>query len=68
MLVLGRQKDERIYAGPVIITVVGIRGDKVRLGIEAPPEVPIYREEVVASPAFRGVPPESWVDRESVAR
>jgi len=47
MLVLSRKRDERIrIAHDVVITVIEIRGDKVRLGIEAPQEVPVHREEV----------------------
>lgn len=47
MLVLQRKKDERIVIGnDITITVVEIRGDKVRLGIEAPIAVPVHREEV----------------------
>lgn len=47
MLVLSRKKDERIVINDnVFITVVEIRGDKVRLGIEAPKEVPVHRQEV----------------------
>lgn len=47
MLVLSRQRDESIMIGDnVQITVVDIRGDKVRLGIVAPPEVPVHRKEV----------------------
>jgi carbon storage regulator len=47
MLVLSRQADESIVIGDnVVITIVGIRGDKVRLGIEAPGEVPVFRQEV----------------------
>ena len=47
MLVLSRGRDESIMIGDTIkITVVDIRGDKIRLGIEAPPEVPIHRQEV----------------------
>ncbi|MGE4157660.1 MAG: carbon storage regulator CsrA [Planctomycetota bacterium] len=47
MLVLTRSKDESIMIGDgVIITVVDIRGDKVRLGIEAPKETVILRREV----------------------
>ena len=47
MLVLSRQRDETIMIGDVIeITVVDIRGDKVRLGINAPPEVSVHRKEV----------------------
>ncbi len=47
MLVLSRQRDETIMIGDnVQITVVDIRGDKVRLGIVAPIEIPVHRKEV----------------------
>ena len=47
MLVLSRQRDEVIMIGDDIeITVVDIRGEKVRLGINAPPHVPVHRREV----------------------
>ncbi len=47
MLVLSRQRDETIMIGDDIeITVVDIRGDKVRLGINAPSEIPVHRKEV----------------------
>jgi len=47
MLVLSRQRDETIMIGDdVEITVVDIRGEKVRLGINAPPHVPVHRKEV----------------------
>ena len=47
MLVLSRQRDETIMIGDNIeITVVDIRGDKVRLGITAPKEIPVHRKEV----------------------
>ncbi len=47
MLVLSRQKDETIMIGDdVEITIVDIRGDKVRIGISAPSEVPVHRKEV----------------------
>jgi carbon storage regulator len=47
MLVLSRQRDESIIIGDnIVITVVDIRGDKVRLGIEAPKEVSVHRQEV----------------------
>ncbi len=47
MLVLSRQRDESIIIGEnVIVTIVDIRGDKVRLGISAPTEVPVHRQEV----------------------
>ena len=47
MLVLSRQKDESIMVGDdVEITIVDVRGDKVRLGITAPKEIPVHRREV----------------------
>lgn len=47
MLVLSRQRDETIMIGDNIeITVVDIRGDKVRLGITAPNTIPVHRKEV----------------------
>jgi carbon storage regulator len=47
MLVLSRKKNESIVVDDsIVITVVEIRGDKVRLGIEAPREVAIHRSEV----------------------
>lgn len=47
MLVLSRQCDESIViAGDIRITIVDVRGDKVRIGIEAPGDVPVHREEV----------------------
>ena len=47
MLVLSRKKNESIVIDDrITITVVEIRGDKVRLGIEAPRDVPIHRSEV----------------------
>lgn len=47
MLVLSRKKNESIVIGDdVTIMVVEIRGDKVRLGVEAPKEVPVHRREV----------------------
>ena len=47
MLVLSRQRDQSIVIGDdVQITIVDIRGDKVRLGINAPTEIPVHRQEV----------------------
>lgn len=47
MLVLSRKKNESIVINnDVVVTVVEIRGDKVRLGIVAPKDVPVHREEV----------------------
>ena len=47
MLVLTRHASERIRIGDDIeILVVAVRGDKVRLGVKAPADVPVHREEV----------------------
>lgn len=47
MLVLSRQKDESIMVGDdVEITIVDVRGDKVRLGINAPRSISVHRKEV----------------------
>ena len=47
MLVLSRQKDESIMIGDEVeITIVDVRGDKVRLGITAPKKIPVHRREV----------------------
>jgi carbon storage regulator len=47
MLVLSRQRDESIIIGDnIVVTIVDIRGDKVRLGINAPSEIPVHRQEI----------------------
>lgn len=47
MLVLSRKKNESIIINnDITIVVVEIRGDKVRLGVEAPKEIPVHRREV----------------------
>ena len=47
MLVLSRKKNESIVINNnITIVVVDIRGDKVRLGVEAPKEIPVHRREV----------------------
>jgi carbon storage regulator len=47
MLVLSRHRDESIIIGDdIVITIVDIRGDKVRLGIDAPQDIPVHRQEV----------------------
>lgn len=57
MLVLSRKKNESIVVNDsIVITVVEIRGDKVRLGIEAPREIPIHRSEVRAAIAQEAAP------------
>ncbi len=50
MLVLSRKKDEKIIIGDSItLMVIEIKNDKVRLGIEAPKDVTVHREEVYAA-------------------
>lgn len=47
MLILTRRIGEKIIIGNnVIISIVGLKGSQVRIGTEAPPEVPVYREEI----------------------
>ena len=47
MLVLSRYKDQSIYIGDdIVITVVDVRGDRIRIGIEAPANVPVHRQEI----------------------
>ncbi|MCA9149604.1 MAG: carbon storage regulator CsrA [Planctomycetales bacterium] len=47
MLVLSHHRDESIMIGDnIVITVVDVRGDKVRLGIDAPTDIPVHRQEV----------------------
>lgn len=50
MLVLSRQRDETIMIGDQVeITVVDIRGDKVRLGINAPRQIQVHRKEIYSA-------------------
>lgn len=47
MLVLSRYKDQSIYIGDdIVVTIVDVRGDRIRLGIEAPATVPVHRQEI----------------------
>ena len=47
MLVLSRKKNESIHiGGDIVISVVEVLGDRVRIGITAPPDVPIVRNEI----------------------
>ena len=47
MLVLSRKLNESIVINEnIVVTVLGVQGDKVRLGIEAPGEIPVHRQEV----------------------
>lgn len=50
MLVLTRKQNESIVIDEnIVVTVIEVRGDKVRLGIQAPRDVPVHRSEVLAS-------------------
>ena len=69
MLVLSRKKNESIVIdGKIVVTVVELKGDKVRLGIAAPPEVPVHRSEVFeairqeqsAAPPVSSEPPQPF--------
>lgn len=66
MLVLSRRENERLKLGDsIVVTVVRLSGDKVRLGIEAPADVVVLREEldtldrpsVASAPAMNGRKP-----------
>ena len=46
MLVLSRKKGESIFIGDVKVTIVDVKGDRVRIGVEAPKEIPVIREEL----------------------
>lgn len=47
MLVLSRKKNEKIVINEsIVITIVDVRGDRVRIGIDAPRDVTIHREEI----------------------
>ena len=63
MLVLSRKKNEKFLVGDdVEVVVVEIRGDKVRLGIDAPKDVPVHRREVYDAMNKNGAP-KSLADR-----
>jgi carbon storage regulator len=55
MLVLSRKLGERIViADDIVVTIVGINGNGVRLGIEAPHQVPVLRTELISRAATPG--------------
>jgi carbon storage regulator len=57
MLVLSRKQSERIRLGDsIVLTIVRVSGDKVRLGIEAPPNVLVLRDELKPKPAGESPP------------
>lgn len=50
MLVLSRKRNESVVINDqIVVTVLEVRGDKVRLGIQAPRDVPIHRSEILAA-------------------
>ena len=60
MLVLSRRESERIKLGnSIVLTVIRVSGDRVRLGIEAPPDVLVLREELQAQQSVNGLPASS---------
>jgi carbon storage regulator len=72
MLVLSRKKNESIVVdNDITIVIVEIRGDKVRLGFEAPKEVPVHRREVFdairRSEAAEAAGRPRWQDDEGAA-
>jgi len=59
MLVLSRKESEKIRLGDsIVVTIVRVSGDKVRLGIEAPPDVVVLRDELKALPTISVAAPE----------
>jgi carbon storage regulator len=52
MLILSRRESERVYLGEdIVLTIVRVNGDKVRIGVEAPPNIKILRTELeIAAP------------------
>lgn len=61
MLVLTRKCNQRVFIGEhIAITVLECRGDRVRLGIAAPVEVPVFREEVLRRKTAGSAEPAPW--------
>ncbi len=66
MLVLSRRPGEKIVIdGNIVVTVVEVRGDQIRLGIDAPRSVKVYREEVYAQILAANAAAAESVDRDS---
>lgn len=74
MLILSRRESERVYLGEdIVLTIVRVNGDKVRIGVEAPPNIKILRTELeleTSSDASnqRAVPSTATSDANSVQR
>jgi carbon storage regulator len=69
MLVLSRKPGERVViAGSIVVTVVSVAGGRVRLGIEAPLEVRVLREEIADPAARPGRPPRASANPAGSAR
>jgi len=69
MLVLSRRKNEAIVINDnITIVVVEIRGDKVRLGIEAPGHVPVYRAEIQEKREQSGIDHQSRKTRKDMVK
>ena len=65
MLVLSRKPGEKIHIGTgITITVVEVKGNKIRLGIEAPDDVPVFRAEIYDLMARIGAEPVESGSRE----
>ena len=66
MLVLSRKRDEDLVidGGRIVVRVIDIRGNTVRLGVEAPKNVPVHRREVYEAIQRQRLPPDSIVDAE----
>ena len=63
MLVLSRKLNEKIIInGNIVVTIVKVDRNQVRIGIEAPGDVPIYREEISMSPKARNVDQEFLIE------
>jgi carbon storage regulator len=58
VLVLTRRKNQSIVIGDdIVVTVLEVKGDQIRLGITAPREVQVYREELLGQSPTQGSPP-----------
>ena len=53
MLVLSRKPSQSIRIGSVVVTLLSVRGDKVQIGIEAPPDVRVMRQELLEAVALQ---------------